>query len=320
MSAWWDAPDMSGDVGQALDHWSESRHQVWFEQMSYLMRALNTSWNALERVRRRADIEGATSDTAAFKVLVLESMSAAQLRPFCETQAVADMVGLDPPVLNHETLRRDPAYRARQQIPAALEREAAKDHRSLKKAFAAWRTAPLEDNAVAAVKKLCVLLYVIRSNMAHGEKFMSDRDQEVCRPAIQVVEHVLSAIFAHPDTRLATYGSLMPGGSNHTQLDAAAGVWSRGTVVGRTDLMNGLPAFRPDRTGEHIEVAVLESPKLPALYPRLDDFEGPYFIRAFVPVFTANGTLIPATIYRLAVERVEHAAAYGRRVDREIVD
>jgi gamma-glutamylcyclotransferase (GGCT)/AIG2-like uncharacterized protein YtfP len=107
--------------------------------------------------------------------------------------------------------------------------------------------------------------------------------------------------------RMAVYGSLAPGESNHHVLAAIRGVWRAGWVEGRlhppgrgsTGRYPGL-IWRPG--GDRIPVQVLESPDLPAHWARLDAFEGAHYRRIVVPVFDVVGVVGPleANIYVLA--------------------
>ena len=104
--------------------------------------------------------------------------------------------------------------------------------------------------------------------------------------------------------RLATYGTLAPGRTNHDQLSDLPGRWLAGRVRG--SLIDagwgaelGYPALILDADGSLIDVDVFESPALGRHWPRLDVFEGPGYRRVAVDVATAEGVL-PASIYVLA--------------------
>ena len=103
--------------------------------------------------------------------------------------------------------------------------------------------------------------------------------------------------------RLATYGSLAPGRSNHHQLDALEGHWSEGYVYGTLIDAGwaaglGYPALILDPGGSAIPVHVFESTSLPDHWSRLDDFEGPGYERVVTTVSTPAGD-IDASIYAL---------------------
>ena len=106
------------------------------------------------------------------------------------------------------------------------------------------------------------------------------------------------------DQRLAVYGTLAPGRSNHHELAGLRGSWRPGTVRGRLvpegwGATLGYPALVLDPTGPVVEVQLFESNDLPAHWPRLDDFEGPGYRRSAVTVATAGGS-VDAWIYAAA--------------------
>lgn len=103
------------------------------------------------------------------------------------------------------------------------------------------------------------------------------------------------------DTRLAVYGTLAPGKSNHEQLAALQGTWRHGTVVGRLlqkgwAVEHGYPALVLEQNGAKIAVQIFESLQLPAHWERLDEFEGREYKRVETEVETENGP-VSAWIY-----------------------
>jgi gamma-glutamylcyclotransferase (GGCT)/AIG2-like uncharacterized protein YtfP len=109
--------------------------------------------------------------------------------------------------------------------------------------------------------------------------------------------------------RLAVYGSLAPGKSNHHQLAGLSGDWRPGVVRGR--LKNegwgsgeGFPGLSPDPMGPEVPVQVFVSADLCAHWARLDAFEGADYRRVPIEVATPDGPL-EAYIYAVGL----HAAA-----------
>jgi gamma-glutamylcyclotransferase (GGCT)/AIG2-like uncharacterized protein YtfP len=105
--------------------------------------------------------------------------------------------------------------------------------------------------------------------------------------------------------RLATYGSLAPGGPNHHQLDGLEGRWLEGHVYGTLvdagwGASLGYPALILDPDGPAIDVHVFESVHLPAHWSRLDDFEGHGYQRVVTTVSMPAGD-VKASIYVLRV-------------------
>jgi gamma-glutamylcyclotransferase (GGCT)/AIG2-like uncharacterized protein YtfP len=95
--------------------------------------------------------------------------------------------------------------------------------------------------------------------------------------------------------RLAVYGTLRPGESNHALLDGVPGTWLTGTVQGVRFTAKGYPAFRLGN-GE-VPVSVLTSAALPEHWARLDEFEGKDYRRILVPVRLTDGAVLVANLY-----------------------
>ena len=103
--------------------------------------------------------------------------------------------------------------------------------------------------------------------------------------------------------RLAVYGSLQPGGSNHGQLAGLKGDWRRGTVRGWLvdsgwGAAVGYPGLRPDPEGPEVAVQVFASPDLASHWARLDAFEGDEYERMPVRV-DLGGDVVEAQLYAL---------------------
>lgn len=105
-------------------------------------------------------------------------------------------------------------------------------------------------------------------------------------------------------SRLAVYGSLAPGESNHHVLAGIAGTWRRGWVEGDLHAegwgaTHGYPGLVWRPGGPRCPVAVLESDDLDAHWQRLDAFEGDDYRRIVVPVFglSDGDKSLPANTY-----------------------
>lgn len=110
---------------------------------------------------------------------------------------------------------------------------------------------------------------------------------------------------AGAERRLAVYGSLAPGESNHDQLAGLAGTWTPGIVRGRLDDRGwgarlGFPALRPDPAGPPVAVQVFTSDDLPRHWSRLDAFEGDDYVRVVAEVELEDGSRFEASVYALA--------------------
>jgi gamma-glutamylcyclotransferase (GGCT)/AIG2-like uncharacterized protein YtfP len=103
--------------------------------------------------------------------------------------------------------------------------------------------------------------------------------------------------------RLAVYGSLAPGRSNHDQLRDLRGEWHSGCNV-RGELADrgwsdglGYPTLRWSQSGPAVPVDIFVSEELPRNWGRLDEFEGSEYQRIVVPVFSGTGVITVANLY-----------------------
>lgn len=106
------------------------------------------------------------------------------------------------------------------------------------------------------------------------------------------------------DHRLAVYGTLAPGRSNHHELGGLCGTWCAGTVRGHRvatgwGVAMGYPALALAMDGGDVGVELFESADLPDHWDRLDAFEGAEYRRTMVRVATAGG-MVDAWIYAAA--------------------
>lgn len=107
-----------------------------------------------------------------------------------------------------------------------------------------------------------------------------------------------------PAHRLAVYGTLAPGKSNHGQLAGLSGKWSHGTVRGTLrpagwGVTHGFPGLIWNPSGDRVAVQLFESQDLERHWERLDAFEGEDYQRLLIPV-ELDGSLVAANIYTLS--------------------
>jgi gamma-glutamylcyclotransferase (GGCT)/AIG2-like uncharacterized protein YtfP len=121
-------------------------------------------------------------------------------------------------------------------------------------------------------------------------------------PGLRELESRFASAFA-ADRRLAVYGSLAPGRANHSQLRDLLGEWHSGlSVTGElvrrgwgADL--GYLALLWSATGPDVPVQLFVSEQLPLHWARLDEFEGPDYLRILVPVASAGVVVAVANLY-----------------------
>ena len=126
----------------------------------------------------------------------------------------------------------------------------------------------------------------------------------------QVAAADLEAFFDHmldhPSHRLAVYGTLKPSGSNSVQLSSIEGEWLEGTVHGIVEQPGEYLEFTWDVSEPAVSVMVLSAPRLSEHFDRLDDFEGPDYLRILVPV-EIDGMIEVCNIYEGKRRKKHHA-------------
>ena len=283
------------------------------DRLRDLCNALNKAWNAyygyrkthsqLTKSEKEASHRGATPpDNQAFEQLLLTGLGDEGKVGFCRSSALRSLADFTPQVMNHATLRRRDYHPAN--ISERLRREAAEEHRELKSADERYAKDPTDGQLrQALLKKAAHLLYVIRSNTEHGEKTpkgpdleKAKRDREVAGTACAAIEQIFAWLFIEPETRLAVYGTLLPGRVNASMLAELEGSWQDAVVKGEIEERGGLPIFRWCIPGAEVHAKVFTSPALPNHLQRIDRSEGANYRRILVPARTPDGIIV-ASIY-----------------------
>jgi gamma-glutamylcyclotransferase (GGCT)/AIG2-like uncharacterized protein YtfP len=107
-------------------------------------------------------------------------------------------------------------------------------------------------------------------------------------------------------THLFVYGTLAPGRANAHVLADVPGTWTPATVRGHFHAQGwgateGFPALVPDSAAGAVDGFVLASAALPDAWPRLDAFEGEAYERVIVDAQLADGSVVAAFVYVLAL-------------------
>ena len=256
--------------------------------------ALNNLWNA----HAQHSGEPRRSDTPAFIALLKEL--APDPDEFLRDPRLERLVAFTPEVLDHHTLKSR-GYRPGQALDDPLRRDATEKHQKLRNAHSRWA----QDGADAdrLLKKLAEFLYVIRSNIAHGEKTpygpdleKARRDEAVSEATCPILDLILDRLLASPSRRLVSYGTLKPGAENESVLAALPGEWTACRIRGRMRQIDGLLLLDEDHLAEEIEVMLLESPGLNDRWVDLDRFEGIRYRRRLVSAL-ANQVPLFANCY-----------------------
>ena len=299
---WWRAPALRGELDAILGLINKARRQIGRDDEAAarkLCDALNRAWNARARLESGPKPD---SDWAHLKALIC-SLPADDALGLLRSGQLRDLAMIDPLILNHRKLLDRGFVGSVAEIPDPVRREASEAHRRLGSALEHLPDETSSAQMDGALGRMADLLYVIRSNLQHGEKFASAdpariaRDRVIAEKAAAVLELFFDLVFARPSTALAVYGSLAPGGVHHDQLDSIVGEWVQGAVRGQ--LSDGpFPRLDPTPAADEVSVQLLwHADGLPDRWSQLDTLEGNDYQRVLVVVETGVEGLLIANLY-----------------------
>ena len=106
-------------------------------------------------------------------------------------------------------------------------------------------------------------------------------------------------------TRLFVYGTLVPGGTNHSVLSDLPGEWQQATANGT--LVNegwgsghGCPGLIPSSDGPEVQGYVFTSGELTENWKMLDTFEGSDYKREVITVRLNTGVEVESFVYSIS--------------------
>lgn len=198
--------------------------------------------------------------------------------------------------MNHDTLTKN-GYRPGQITPN-LKKKASKEHQKLIAAYSELsgqrNNKEFEDRVL---KRVAELVYIIRSNIAHGEKTpygpdleKAKRDEEVCTSIVPIQFILFDMLLGCPNEKFFIYGTLAANKPNHMILSDLEGSWERCTTTGEVAEVDNLPALRWDPSDSNIvDGWLFASPDLGQHWERLDRFEGESYERRLILVKSEAG-------------------------------
>lgn len=283
-------------LGNVLPKINDSRRRKSsVDKCRDLFDALNKIWYDFNRAKNPENI---LPDTTAIENLFTDGVAEGDQKALCNSTELKTFTQLTPKIMNLDTLRRknyDP-----ENITENLRKKAEDEHNQLVNAYNRYIENDRSPDFVAPLlKKTAQLLYVVRSNIAHGEKtprgpdfHKVERDEQVCNQTAPLIELFLDLLLDHPSTKLASYGTFRPEEPNHVLLSDISGCWDDCITEGYIACINNLPYFTWNVQGEKIEMKIFSSPELPKHISRIDSFEGPDYERILIPTSSNNGIVV----------------------------
>jgi gamma-glutamylcyclotransferase (GGCT)/AIG2-like uncharacterized protein YtfP len=296
--------DTSGHLSEAIVHFnhaldkidSEASHAEVARALFDGLNKIRTEWLLHQQDQQICpdQQQQRPGEVKSFQLMILNLLQPeAQSEPLMSS-GLRSLVDLEPQIMNHDTLRRH-RYRPEAPITPQLSREATKEHRKLANAWHDLETGRNPD----ILKRTAELLYIVRSNIAHGEKtpYGSDlakrkRDEQVCAVVVPLQLKLFDLLLDWPSRKLVVYGTLDPGQANHGVLADVAGEWQECELRGSIGLLHGLPVLSWNPNGAEVKAQLLSSSELPRRWEGIDAFEGNAYKRRLVPLITTTGILV----------------------------
>ena len=287
------AHDLIGDASSSVD------------VSSRLFDALNkiqTEWALRhpEQVRHPENPEREVGEVKKFQLTLIDGLDSDRRTLLAKSKELRSLVAFEPQVMNHDTLRRR-EYRPDTTLAPDLVRDATQVHRQLVKAHSEMSADSATEDRV--LKKAAELLYIVRSNIAHGEKTpygpdlgKRPRDENVAAVVVPLQLVWFDYLLDCPRNKLVAYGTLAPGEPNHRVISDLPGVWESCTLHGSVTLPDHLPVFSWNPLEPAVEARLFVSQHLSEAWPRIDQFEGAAYKRRLIPVNTSEGVTV-ASIY-----------------------
>ena len=285
----------SGHLFEAIAHFNymldrRDLGETSTEQFRLLFDCLNKIQTA-----RLAGREGPhMGEVAGFESMIFGALGSRDRNELVNNLDFRALVELQPQIMNQDTLRHGD-YNPNRPVSEKLRTHASEEHRQLVNARDELRGSRTDSETSRFCKKLAQLLYVVRSNIAHGEKTpygpdvkKRERDEEVSKVVIPILASLIDILLGFPSTKLVNYGTLARDRSNAQLLEGLGGSWEVCVIRGEIFLADRLPNFRWKLDGDEVPAQLFTATDLQSTWESLDSFEGDDYRRRLIPYSTSE--------------------------------
>jgi len=220
--------------------------------------------------------------------LVIDNINDNEKELIVESKQFKKFLNIEPSIMNMRVLIK--AKYHPENISPSLKEMARREHKKLRDVFNKFITDASLINDL--LKNLCESLYVVRSNMDHGEKtpFGPDlnkfeRDLTVCNSTLPLLKFLTDILLDYPNKKIAFYDTLKPGGINDILLKDLQINLYKASVRGNIYTKNNYLFFDWKINNSRNEVFVYE-PLPEDKIKEIDEFEGKLYKRILVPIET----------------------------------
>lgn len=282
-----DLATIGGHMNEALYHFNQARSMsdggrssIDIAHTLFLgLNKLQTEW----KLNQQKELK----EVAAFKEMIRYGLSPEEKSSFLQSVEIKNLIELNPRIMNHDTLRHG-SYRPGETIDQRLAKKAMTMHHKVNNAYRDYN-GKYNGNCEQLIKHIAELLYIVRSNIAHGEKTpygpdseKRKRDEQVCICIVPLQELLVDLLLNRPSKKLISYGTLAPGQPSHSVISDLKGSWTKCCIRGTMDQKDGLSRFSWDPAGSKHSADFLSSDDLPGNWCLIDRFEGAEYQRQLI--------------------------------------
>ncbi len=257
-----------------------------------IFQTLNRVWNDLSA--RESNFENPLDDSVKFRKLLQTILDKEELKKIAKHPSLSDLARFYPLIHNDAVLGQPYNPGMDEVLPAEVSDRATGAHSEFQKYFEKINENPNSDNCREFRNKLCRLLYVVRSNIAHGSKANyqgSQRNEDISKIIYSILIHICNIMLDNGLFKIAAYGELRRQGRLYESLIQANGgnFLHDGIIDGELlKFDENTLIHNPDLELSYVSVDVIEL-KLAKDFERIDIIE--CMPRSLVPYFTEGHNL-----------------------------
>lgn len=295
------------DINDAIAHFNQALDDIDNDCKS--VNVARTLFDSLNKIQTTYIKESdATSnfpfpgERVSFQNMIGDYLSIEQKRIIVLSEYFKNFVLFSPDIMDHNKLRNekyDP-----NNIEPKIRDKASNVHRSVKRLYKDLLLNSKDENYSRLLLKASHLLYIIRSNIAHGEKtpFGPDykkkmRDETIAKTIVPLLVLIFKAVIGCADNFFISYGTLSPGKVNNEIISNIEGDWIKGIIKGEIVEYSGLSFFTWKTHEQPLEINIFHSKKLIEKWEMINEFEGSMYKRRLIPAILPDKSIIIGNIY-----------------------
>ena len=230
-----------------------------------IFQTFNRVWNRIHA--SSSEKQEIRSDSAKFKKLLNEILGSDEFANFIFLPSLTELSEIYPLIHNDSVVSEcngSPfSLTNADELPLEKSEQATSEHREFNDYLFRVREKTNNKNKQKFINKLARLLYLVRSNIAHGSKLQyqgSERNEHICSLVYQVLLDLSNIILKNGLYKIAAYGELKQSGMLYTPLviNNNGMYLTDAQVVGGTIDTNNTVLYNPRLEFERTNVQIIE--------------------------------------------------------------